>query len=89
MNPKVASCSHNEAVWKPAPFGCWLYFCLPCGLEAFGLTLPAAKTLFGVKAEKLKAESLREKLGRGEALTDSEQAFFAYSPFGSASRCGY
>ena len=84
-----ASCPHNESCWHPEAFGCWRYVCRVCSLEAFGLTLPAAKTLFGVKAEKAKAEGLRRKLEAGEKLTEGEEAFYAYSPFGSASRCGY
>ena len=87
MDP--SQCDHSQACWQPEAFGCWKYSCSLCGLEAFGLTLPAAKTLFGVRAEKVKVASLVARREAGEKLTTREEAIVAYSPFGTASRCGY
>ena len=84
-----ASCPHNQAYWFPAPFGSWKYRCVVCGLEAIGLDPEPAKTLFGVKAEKAKVASLVARREAGEKLTTREEAIVAYSPFGTASRCGY
>jgi hypothetical protein len=85
MDP--ASCPHREACWTPVEFGCWRYLCSRCGLEAFGLTLPAAKTLFGLKAEKAKVEAIKAK--PPPQRTPEDWTWLHYSPFGNASKCGY
>lgn len=87
MDP--AQCTHCQACWRPYILGTWEYGCRSCGLRASGLTLEAAKTLFGLRAEKIKVRALMEKRVGGESLAAHEEAMIAYSPFGTASRCGY
>lgn len=42
-----------------------------------------------LEEEQVIVEALMEKWDRGQALTDQEWVWIAYSPFGTASRCGY
>lgn len=85
MDP--AACSHCQACWSPGPLGLWSYGCRTCGLRATGVTLDAAKTLFGLRAERVKIEAIKRKAP--EEMTDADWTWLAYSPFGSGSWCGY
>lgn len=85
--PTPDLCMHKAAHWMPGPLEMWTYGCPSCGLRGSGFTLEAAKTLFGIRAEKIKVKALLEKpLSK---RTEKDWTWIAYSPFGTGSWCGY